>query len=98
MNMPCYRARSDDGSEYFICGRNLDLGPTCHDCGYVSDYLCDYPVGYGKTCDRPMCEKHAHEIGPDLHYCQAHFAEWKKYKESGGLSMDLENVFSFKRK
>lgn len=34
--------------------------------------LCDYPVGDGKTCDKPLCNGHARQVGPDLHYCHDH--------------------------
>lgn len=48
-------------------------------CLQADDILCDYPVGYGKTCDRGLCSKHAHEIGKDLHYCEAHYRAWMRY-------------------
>lgn len=91
--MPCYIKDGKDG-RMFICG---DLGPHCDECSWAADFLCDFPVGEGKTCDRNLCDSHANEIGPDLHYCAAHAAMWNAYKESGGLSKDLENVFAFKK-
>jgi hypothetical protein len=48
------------------------LGPECRACICVADFLCDYPMGEGKTCDAPMCRKHAREVGPDRHYCPWH--------------------------
>lgn len=44
-------------------------------CPYVSTFLCDYPVGEGKTCDITLCEQHAIEQGSeweDLHFCPQH--------------------------
>lgn len=77
----------------FVCG---DLGAHCGDCMAVGDLLCDYPVGEGKTCDRPMCGDHGHEIGPDLHYCAAHYKMWTDFKERGGVDAALKNVIAFK--
>lgn len=51
-----------------VCGNRQK----CRDCGGVSRFLCDHPVGDGKTCDRPMCGEHATEVGPDRHYCLIH--------------------------
>lgn len=59
-----------------------DLGPHCADCSGVGDFLCDYPVGDGKTCDRPMCDRHVTVIGPEMHYCKAHAQAWNQYKTS----------------
>ena len=43
----------------FLCG---DFGPHCGACASVGDFLCDFPVGDGKTCDMPLCERHASEL------------------------------------
>jgi len=46
--MPCYLLRNKDGKPMgHVCG---NLGPHCGCCGGVSGFLCDYPVGEGKTC------------------------------------------------
>ena len=71
--------RREYGGRIQLCG---DFGPHCASCSGVGDYLCDYPVGEGKTCDRHMCEHHATAIGPDLHYCKAHMQAWNQYKTS----------------
>ena len=71
------------------------FGEPCQ-CGWVVDFLCDYPVGEGKTCDRGMCVYCVNEIAPDLHYCNCHNTEWKKFVESGGVRKWLENVIPFK--
>jgi hypothetical protein len=92
--MPCYIERTSDGGKMFICG---DLGPHCRDCSAVGDYLCDYPVGEGKTCDAPMCETHASEVAPNTHYCAGHMALWAAYRESGAVERELENVVPYKR-
>ena len=93
--MPCYIERSNDGGIMFLCG---DLGPHCaaEKCGASTNYLCDYPVGDGKTCDLSLCESHAYEVAPNLHYCPAHFALWKEFRDSGRVTAELENVVPFR--
>ena len=92
--MPCYVMYDDQRNQIgHICG---DLGPHCADCGDGGYNLCDYPVGDGKTCDRSICEFHSHEIAPNMHYCDQHYAEWTKFKESGGVKSELENVVPFR--
>lgn len=60
-----------------LCG---DFGPPCIDCGNVSDALCDFPVGRGKTCDRAICTACSPDIQPNLNYCAPHRAEWEKFR------------------
>ncbi|MCX4030371.1 hypothetical protein H0A36_25705 [Endozoicomonas sp. SM1973] len=89
--MPCYHL--NEGG--IICG---ELGPHCSDCLDVCEYLCDFPVGKGKTCDRRLCTTHAHEVGIDLHYCSNHLSEWQHFVESGGvIKAVLENIKPFKK-
>ena len=42
------------------------------ECGRLRVALCDYPVGGGKTCDRPICEKCRTHVGKDTDYCKTH--------------------------
>jgi len=88
--------RSEDkGREYFICGRDLVL-QKCSDCHGIGELLCDFPVGKEKTCDRIMCREHAHEIAPEIHYCDAHYREWEAFRNSGGVEDHLKNIIAFK--
>lgn len=48
----------------WICGPGVT---PCSSCAYVADYLCDYPLGGGKTCDAPLCEDHALPPGIMVH-------------------------------
>lgn len=50
-----------EGDGGYICGESV---VACH-CGFVADYLCDWPLG-GKTCDAPLCEDHALPLNVDL--------------------------------
>lgn len=36
--------------------------------------LCDFfiPKGKGRTCDRPCCERHSRNVGPDRDLCFEH--------------------------
>lgn len=54
------------------CGR-IQIEGADHRCMAISSILCDWPVE-GGTCDAPLCEQHAHQVGPDRHYCRAHRA------------------------
>ena len=90
--MTCYQKVAPEGS-LFLCG---DIGSHCAECGWVGDYLCDYPVGEEKTCDRPLCGAHAHEIAPGLHYCAAHLTLWEAFRDSGGVQRELEKVVPFR--
>jgi len=93
--MTCYMKPVLGGSIFF-CG---DLGPHCadHRCNWLPDNLCDYPVGPGKTCDRPICADHSYEIGPDIHYCASHYKAWEKFVADGGVKKVLENVLPYSR-
>src|SRR3546814_19939430 len=69
---------SSDLETVFVHG---DLGKHCTECAAPSDNLYDYPVGDGKTCDRPLCEDHSHEVAHDTHYCRGHFVMWNRSEE-----------------
>lgn len=47
----------------FVCGPDV---VACA-CGYLAEYLCDFPTGRGKTCDAPLCEDCARHPGPIVH-------------------------------
>jgi len=58
----------------WICGSAIT---PCNRCGESADYLCDFPVGDGKTCDLPLCGFHACEIGEEIHFCPIHTAMYR---------------------
>ncbi len=82
--MPCATIVFDGGTG-MICGSAV---VPCSQCGRSADYLCDWPLGKGKTCDAPLCERHAISQGlianqlrlfddpPDpeseVHFCPTH--------------------------
>lgn len=94
--MPCYVIYDENRNLVgHICGK---LGQHCADCGDVGVSLCDFPVGNGKTCDRAICDFHAHEVAPNVHYCNAHHAEWMAFRDAGGVKRELESVVPFATK
>lgn len=78
------------GAASVIDGKNvLCLAP--------SGFLCDGPAsdgrardyqGYG-TCSTHLCEAHAHQVGPDRHYCPTHHREHEVSLAQPGLFTEL---------
>lgn len=67
--MPCVTIHSGN-IHGIVCVRGVKK-KCCAYCGKPAVFLCDFPKGK-KTCDRPMCKGHAHEVDQDLHQCQEH--------------------------
>lgn len=65
-----------DGGPTIMCGK-IDDWKHCP-CVHNSDFLCDYPVGRGKTCDLPLCYCCREHVGEELDLCLIHFAEFQK--------------------
>ena len=71
--MPCEKIVSPDGTMVgFVCSRGRQPRKLCHYCGKPAMVLCDYPLGNGKTCDKPMCNSCRTKIGPNLDVCREH--------------------------
>lgn len=62
--MPFYRVTTKRLGIVHICG---ELGEHCAECESPAGFLCDYPVGAGRTCDRQLCPDHASEVYGGLH-------------------------------
>lgn len=58
----------------FLCGDFV--APAC-ECGHVAGFLCDYPVGGGKTCDLALCGCCRESIGEDRDLCRIHAAQFR---------------------
>lgn len=41
-------------------------------CAQMAPYLCDWPAGGGRTCDRAVCEDHRTQAGKNIDYCPEH--------------------------
>lgn len=46
----------------------------CQWCPVRSEFLCDYEIEPGRTCDKRMCSGHATRIGPEKDFCPDHVA------------------------
>ncbi len=61
----------------------------CAYCKRKHKFLCDWPIGEGKTCDKPLCPIHTNNPAPefgkpelaDIDYCPEHYREYLKKKE-----------------
>jgi hypothetical protein len=69
--MPCKLMQLPDGTTAIVCGPRRKQ-TKCAYCNAPSTILCDFPIGKGKTCDRPTCREHAKTIGDDRDYCKDH--------------------------
>ncbi|MCC7546163.1 MAG: hypothetical protein IT532_00185 [Burkholderiales bacterium] len=85
--MPFYRI---NGAIVHMQGTKLPAPCGCFDpdddgriCLALSGYQCDYPMPGPGTCDRHLCTRHAHEVGPDRHYCPQHFERAQRHEEEG---------------
>ncbi len=78
--MPFYRI---NGMDVHMKGTKLPAPCVAHVwidgqerlCRAISAFLCDFPAGGGRTCDRTLCEAHARQVGPNRHYCPEHQAD-----------------------
>lgn len=57
------------------CAAPFELNGKVVRCCAMSSYLCDFELANGKTCDAPICDEHARQIGPDRHLCPTHASE-----------------------
>lgn len=44
----------------------------CSYCSNDAPLLCDFKVGGGKTCDKPICKRCAVSIAPGVDHCRIH--------------------------
>ncbi len=74
--MTCHPFQLPNGVSGFICTRGRGSRPAkCFYCRAPHSRLCDAPIAPGKTCDRKLCEQHAHSIGANLDMCPDHVAK-----------------------
>ena len=74
-----------DGTPTFWDGDGIE---NCDECCTFADYLCDWPMGNGKTCDHKLCDMHAHPIADDRHLCPIHAAVFKSTGAVEPIKMD----------
>ena len=63
-----------DATPMIVCG-DIEF-PACA-CGHVADFLCDYPVGRGATCDLALCGCCREAIGEERDLCRIHAAQFR---------------------
>lgn len=63
-------------------------------CHQWSEFLCDWATMPGRTCDAPLCESHAREVGKNRHFCPEHFAAHTHQQPQRGLFDGLLNEVS----
>lgn len=71
------------------CAAVVGIADTQDFCSDMSLFLCDWPAGGGRTCDKALCEAHAHHVGPNKRYCPEHFADHTNSHAQRGLFIDL---------
>lgn len=71
--MTCHSIIQDGAVVGFACVRGRRSKPKACACGLTATKLCDGRVrgnaGRTRRCDRPVCDRHAKPVGPDLDHC-----------------------------
>lgn len=77
--MKCKTLKLSGGGVAIVCGRTVPeaMAPCSVGPPHPGGLLCDWPVARGKSCDAPLCERHAAKIGPDSHLCPKHARVWR---------------------
>jgi hypothetical protein len=71
--MPCTPFRFPDGMRGIVCtGKRRAKRCSVEGCNQPSGFQCDFRTTAKKTCDRHLCAVHAHQVGPDQHFCPTH--------------------------
>jgi hypothetical protein len=79
--MTCNHVRLQNGASAIVCSRSTPRrrcsngrrgNVSASQCIRTATKLCDYPLGNGKTCDKPLCDCCAVNVGPDRDYCPKH--------------------------
>jgi hypothetical protein len=92
----CQHLKFSDGSTAIICGMRGGRTKYCA-CGRPCEFECDWKIRAKKsgTCDLPICEKHALQVGPDKHLCPLHqkaYADWLKRHPGAILPPDYQQL------
>ena len=81
--MNCNVMRSSKGDlTGFVCTSGTPRRCATDGCFKPSVRMCDHKDEDSmRTCDAPMCEKHAHRISPNKNLCQFHWLNWMEDSE-----------------
>lgn len=77
--MTCEPVKLQGGGRAIVCSRG-QRRKRCFACDLLESYQCDWKMGGGKTCDRPLCPDHAKQVGPDKHLCPEHIEAYERWK------------------
>jgi hypothetical protein len=61
----------------------------CVKCGQEAARLCDWKVGLGRTCDRPICDACTSSPAPDKDLCPTHAKTWAAHPSNQQPSLPL---------
>jgi hypothetical protein len=72
--MACEYLKLDGGQTVIICGLRRSKPKRCSHagCEATGTKLCDWPIGGGRTCSKPLCDRHAVRAGRDVDHCLHH--------------------------
>ncbi len=76
--MTCTPIKLDNGGVAIVCTPR-QRAKRCSACGRAARLLCDWKIGDGKTCDKPICAMHAQEVGEDKHLCPEHQEQYRAW-------------------
>ena len=88
--MSCEMHTMKDGTRLILCSRGRQERVKCAFCGRPATFYCDYSIGNGKTCDKPICRKCRTAIGVELDVCPHHTKETGLFGD--GAAMQFEGV------
>lgn len=75
--MACHSVQLPDGTRAIVCGPK-PRRQRCSSCNRLgATLLCDWKIGDGRTCDKPICADCTHSPAPGKDLCPEHAAEWK---------------------
>lgn len=61
----------------------LDAAFECVLCLAPSSFLCDFPIDNKKSCDMPLCQAHAGQVGPNKNHCPEHLLQSRTSRQPG---------------
>jgi hypothetical protein len=65
--------KMQDGTVAHICTRgSRNPIKACVKCSAISTKLCDFKLPNRRTCDKPLCDRCAVNVGPNKDYCPDH--------------------------
>lgn len=67
---------------------NRTAARPCAICGWISERLCDFKLGGGRTCDRPLCRHCTTTPAANKDLCPAHVGPWKAWLAGRTNSVD----------